>query len=100
MMGRREAGDEQPLRRQKTRDRAIVLPLIGLALFVPPVAAIFQLDARIAGLPLTAVYLFGVWAALIIGAALLSRELRDELDRAAPPSAAPHGSSVAEDGMS
>ena len=85
-MNRRQQQDaEQPLRRQKVRDRATVLPLIGLALLVPPIAGIFEFDARIAGLPFTVVYLFGVWGALIVGAAVLARELRRELEAAGEP---------------
>ena len=85
MTRRQEHGVEQPLRRQKIRDRAMVLPLIGLALLVPPIVGIFQIDVRVGGLPFTAVYLFGVWAALIVGAALLSRELRRELEATGDP---------------
>ena len=85
MTRRQEHGVEQPLRRQKIRDRAMVLPLIGLALLLPPIVGIFQIDLRVAGLPFTAVYLFGVWAALIAGAAVLARELRRELEAAGDP---------------
>jgi len=66
---------DQPLRHRKTRDRAMILPLIGLILLTPPVAGIFQLDDKISGVPFTVIYLFAVWAALIAGAALLSRRL-------------------------
>ena len=47
----------------------------GLALLLPPVASIFAIDLHIWSIPFTAIYLFGVWALLIIGAALLSRGL-------------------------
>ena len=79
---------DQPLRHRKTRDRAMILPLIGLILLTPPVAGIFQLDAKIAGLPFTGVYLFAVWAALIVGTALLSRRLgagEETAEPQAPP---------------
>ena len=68
---------DQPLRHRKARDRALILPLIGALLLTPPVAGIFQLDARIGGVPFLLVYLFAVWAALIAGAAVLSRRLRE-----------------------
>jgi len=90
MTRRQPYGVEQPLRRQKIRDRAMVLPLIGLVLLVPPIANIFQLDARVGGLPFTALYLFGVWAALIVGAAILARELRRELEAAGGPGPVDH----------
>ena len=68
---------DQPLRHRKNRDRALILPLVGLILLMPPVAGVFHLNTTIAGLPFTVVYLFAVWAALIAGAAALSRRLRD-----------------------
>ena len=63
---------DQPLSQRKARDRALILPLVGFILLTPPVAGIFQLDAKIAGLPFTVLYLFAVWAMLIAGAAALS----------------------------
>ena len=64
------------------RAEAVAIPLgavlVGLALLTPPLAGIFQLEARIGGVPFTALYLFFVWAALIAGAALLSRRLHAE----------------------
>ena len=64
-----------PRRVRQARDRALILPIAGLALVLPPFATIFAIDFRIAGIPFTALYLFTVWAALIIGAALLARPL-------------------------
>lgn len=68
---------DQPLLHRKARDRALILPLVGLILLTPPFAGIFQLDVKIAGVPFTVIYLFVVWAILIAGAAMLSRQLRD-----------------------
>lgn len=68
---------DQPLRHRKARDRALILPLVGALLLTPPLAGIFQIDARIGGVPFLLVYLFAVWAALIAGAAALSRRLRE-----------------------
>ena len=42
---------------------------------MPPLAGIFEIEARIFGLPATLLYLFVVWAVLIVGTALLSRRL-------------------------
>lgn len=67
---------DEPLRHRKARDRALILPLVGLVLITPPVAGIFQLDARIGGVPFVLIYLFAVWAALIAGTAALARRLR------------------------
>ncbi len=68
---------DQPLRQRKARDRALILPLVGLLLFTPPVAGIFEVEARVGGVPFLLVYLFAVWAVLIAGAAGLARRLRD-----------------------
>jgi hypothetical protein len=71
---------DHPLDTRKARDRALILPLIGLILLMPPVAGIFQLDSKIGGIPATLVYIFVVWAGLIAGAAALSRRLRRSAD--------------------
>ena len=70
----------RPLTDHKTSDRALILPLVGCLLLTPPLAGIFQLDIRILGIPFTGVYLFGVWAALIVGAAVLSRRVQQRAD--------------------
>lgn len=72
---------EKPLKEQKSRDRALILPLVGVILLMPPVAAIFRLEGTIGGLPATLAYVFGVWALLIAGAAGLARRLRDGIGR-------------------
>ncbi len=69
--------EKQPHSTRKITDRALILPLLGCFLLLPPLAGIFQLDFRIYGIPVTALYLFGVWAVLIAGAAWLSRPLQD-----------------------
>ena len=78
MSQQRRAEPEQPLSRPKTLDRAFILPVLGMALLLPPFAGIFEIDARIAGIPFTVIYLFAVWALLIAGAAVLSRRLTDD----------------------
>ena len=76
-----EADDpNRPLSDHKTSDRALILPLVGCLLLTPPLAGIFQLDIRILGIPFTGVYLFGVWAALIVGAAVLARRVQQRAD--------------------
>ncbi|MCP5152624.1 MAG: hypothetical protein H6983_00570 [Ectothiorhodospiraceae bacterium] len=64
-----------PLDHRRIRDRALILPIVGLLLLMPPIAGAFQIDLRLAGVPFTAVYLFVVWAALIAGAAVLTPSL-------------------------
>ena len=67
---------DRPLSNRRIGDRALILPLVGFLLLTPPLAAIFQLDLRVFGIPFTAFYLFFVWAGLIVGAALLSRHIQ------------------------
>ena len=81
MSARDNGPTDQPLRDRKSRDRALILPLVGLILLMPPLAGVFQLDAKIAGVPVTLLYLFSVWAVLIAGAAALSWRLRDVSER-------------------
>lgn len=65
---------------RKTRDRSIVLVLLGTALLMPPIAGVFLIDGMIAGLPIPMLYVFTVWILLIAGAAALSRALREGED--------------------
>ena len=71
---------DRPLSDHKTSDRALILPLVGCLLLLPPMAGIFQIDVRILGIPFTGFYLFGVWALLIAGAAVLSRRVQQRSD--------------------
>lgn len=45
--------------------RFVALFLLGLALFTPPLLAVFSSDVLVLGIPLLYLYLFGAWAALI-----------------------------------
>lgn len=68
---------ERPLSDRRFSDRALILPLVGLLLLLPPLAGLFQLDIRVFGIPFTGLYLFAVWGALIAGAAMLARRLQN-----------------------
>ncbi len=57
------------------RDAAALLPLVAALLLTPPLVLIFDAPAEIAGVPLTVLYVFGVWAAVIIASAMLARRL-------------------------
>jgi len=54
----------------------MVLLVLGVALLMPPLAAIFHVESKVGGIPVTLVYLFLVWAGLIVGACLQARRLR------------------------
>lgn len=77
------APGDPALGQRKARDRAIVVPLAGLILLVPPLAGIFDVPAQVAGVPVALAYVFAVWLALIAGAAAAARRLRDT-DEAGP----------------
>lgn len=58
--------------------RLVALFLLGCLGFNAPPLRLASRDLQIAGLPLTWVYLFGVWALLIAGVAMLLRPPRGE----------------------
>lgn len=60
----------------KLRDAALILPLLGAFLLLPPLTDLFVAPMRIAGIPLIVLYLFGVWLGLILVALWLARRLR------------------------
>lgn len=62
-------------REGRARDAAVLLPLLGLFLLMPPLIALFVQPVTVAGVPLIVAYVFGVWLALAAAAALLARAL-------------------------
>ena len=60
---------------RRLRDLATVLPLALLLLVVPPYIRIFDQDSWLGGVPLLLVYIFGLWALVILASGLLSRGL-------------------------
>ena len=71
----------QQRQQRKTRDRALVLVIAGFLLLMPPFVGIFEIEAHLFGVPVALVYLFTVWAGLIVGAARLAASLRVSEDR-------------------
>ena len=69
----------------RARSAAVLVPLIGLFLLMPPFITVFTGPVRPWGIPLIVVYIFCVWVALVLVTALLVRRLRT----AAPAQAAP-----------
>ncbi|QJR14364.1 hypothetical protein [Usitatibacter palustris] len=59
----------------RIRDAAALLPLLGLALLMPPLITLFAVHREISGVPLIVVYVFSTWVGLIVAAALLARRL-------------------------
>lgn len=59
----------------RLRDAAVVLPLLGLFAWMPPVIGLFTASGRVLGIPLIVAWLFGVWLALIVAALWFARRL-------------------------
>ena len=72
---------------QGARDAATVLPFVAAVLLLPPVVLIFAAPVLFSGIPLIVVYIFGVWAAIILATYLTARRLA--VTRAARTGAAP-----------
>ena len=61
--------------RRKLESAALFLTIAGALLIMPPLAVVFQIQRRIFGIPAEVIYLFVVWAVLIVGAWWLARRL-------------------------
>jgi hypothetical protein len=81
----REPTHVAPERSARARDAARLLPIFGLFLLMPPVISLFAVPADVAGVPLLVLYLFAVWLALVLGAALLGRLLEPRTAPEDPP---------------
>lgn len=68
-------GDEAALADARMQDAALILPVAGAILLMPPVIELFTVAVNVLGAPLIVSYVFGVWAALILAAWLLARRL-------------------------
>ncbi|MGO1118835.1 hypothetical protein ACTL6U_09025 [Rhodovibrionaceae bacterium A322] len=66
-----------PIEAGKLRDAAILLPLLGLFLLMPPAIGLFGNATALTGVPLIVLYIFGVWLVLIYLAYRLSLRLKD-----------------------
>ena len=66
-------------------EHAVAVFLCGLALFTPPLLAVFAQGGTVAGVPLLYVYLFGGWALVIaLTAWVMERAPHDDPADAAP----------------
>ena len=59
----------------RLRDMALLLPLAGFLLTMPPLVMIFSRDTLVLGVPLLYLYFFALWCVLIFGGAALARRL-------------------------
>lgn len=67
--------------RRKLVAAALFFTLFGVIAFIPPFIFLFRFDARVAGVPVETVYVFGLWAVLVAGASWFSRVLPDDAPR-------------------
>jgi len=70
---------------RRWRDLAILLPVFGALLLLPPIVALTAPAGLVWGIPAIVIYLFGVWAVLIA----LAARVAVGLGRAAPGGARP-----------
>lgn len=54
---------------------ALLILCAGVLLLMPPLVWIFNKPVSVFGIPLAALYVFGVWLALVVGAFALTRIL-------------------------
>jgi hypothetical protein len=64
--------------RRKRRDVALVLPLLGIVLLASPFANLVADAGSLAGIPVSVLYVFGIWLALIAATARLAARLRGD----------------------
>ena len=60
---------------ERVRDAAFLLPIAASIMLLPPFILLFAAPVTIAGMPLIVLYVFAVWAAIVLCAFLLSRRL-------------------------
>lgn len=66
--------------RRRRQDFAVLLPVFGMVMFLPPVIHVFRDgEVQVLGLPLIVAWLFGAWLLLILLAFRLARLLRADM---------------------
>jgi len=69
---------QRSLTARKFRDGALVLPILGLFLFLTPIAGLFAVEGNGASVPPIFAYIYGVWFALILVSAWLAPRLSQD----------------------
>lgn len=57
-----------------------MVPAFAVLLLMPPLLNLFAIRRMAFGVPLEVVYLFTIWAALVLSAVVLSRRLPHQID--------------------
>ncbi len=68
----------------RTAERLVAVFMMGLALFMPPLLAVFSQGGSMAGIPLIYVYLFAAWIGLIAVLAMIVEQAAADIP---PPGA-------------
>jgi len=63
---------------RKWQEAALITPVVGMFILMPPFISIFSIDASLFGIPLIVLYIFVVWALLILMTRFLSAKLMRE----------------------
>jgi hypothetical protein len=61
--------------RGKLESAALLLTIAGVLLIMPPLVQLFQWQTRFFGVPIEVIYLFLIWAAMVIGARGLAQRM-------------------------
>lgn len=61
--------------KKRLRAVALLLPVFGTLMFLPPYVSIFDQPGMLWGVPVLHVYIFAIWMAGIVLTALVSRRL-------------------------
>jgi len=85
---------------ERLRERALALPIGCLVLFSPPVLTMLGRPVSVAGVPLSYLYIFGAWLALILIGRHLARRLSatDAAGAPDPHTGAPRGAGADDEG--
>lgn len=73
----------------RVQSAAVLAPLAGLFLLMPPFILLFATPRTVLGIPLVVLYMFGVWAVLIAITWQLTRRLAARDAEGAPPEGGP-----------
>jgi len=63
------------LRRRKWQESALIVPILGIFLLLPPFISVFSINMSVFGIPLIVLYIFTVWIALILVTRFLAQKL-------------------------
>lgn len=62
---------------RNVRDAAAILPVAAIILLLPPMILVFSAPVLIASIPLIVLYVYGVWAGLVLAALLVALRVEE-----------------------